>query len=129
MDSQPEHVSAEAESDRLLDQEHLLEQVDHDYDLLNELLDLFRKSCVENMREAREAIARSDAGALARAAHAVKGAAGNLSGMDAHDAAERLERVGRAGDLGEAAAGLAALEQAVEELESALERLLESGRG
>jgi protein-histidine pros-kinase len=69
--------------------------------------------CVADIQKALEA---GDAGALSRAAHALKGAIGLFSALG-YDAARRLELIGHQGDLGDAPA-------AVRLLETELARLL-----
>jgi HPt (histidine-containing phosphotransfer) domain-containing protein len=58
-----------------------------------------------------------DAGALQRAAHSLKGSAGNFDDQ-AGAAARRLEEIGRSGDLTEASSACAELEAVMARLES-----------
>jgi HPt (histidine-containing phosphotransfer) domain-containing protein len=70
----------------------------------------------------QEAFAAGEAEAVARAAHALKGASANVSGERAAAAARRLEARARAGALPDEAAH-AALSAELDELERALRAL------
>ncbi|HEX3872098.1 MAG TPA: response regulator, partial [Pirellulales bacterium] len=62
----------------VLDEEVALSRVDGDRELLNELVGIFLRESAQWIAEARQAIETSDLARLHRAAHTVRGAAGNL---------------------------------------------------
>ena len=66
--------------------------------LLAEVIDLFLADTPRILDEARRAIARHDAAALAASAHALKGSIGLFAQTGAYDAARRLESAARAGE-------------------------------
>jgi CheY-like chemotaxis protein len=79
--------------------EELLERIEGDRTLLAELVVLLRESYPTQIRSAREAVMQSDAAALERAGHALKGALGNLAAPIGSKLAFELESMGRTGDL------------------------------
>ncbi|MDO8682183.1 MAG: response regulator [Armatimonadota bacterium] len=82
-----------------LDMTAALACVDGDKELLAELAQLFLDDYPRLISAAKEAIATSDAQALQRSAHTLKGSVGNFSAKAAFDAAFNLEQIGRSGDL------------------------------
>jgi two-component system, sensor histidine kinase and response regulator len=62
---------------------------------LHELVGMFLAEVPLLLGAVREAIASTDAKALERAAHGLKGSVGNFEAAAAHAAAQRLERMGR----------------------------------
>jgi PAS domain S-box-containing protein len=118
---EPERA-ATAGDDRqpILDRADLLNRFGGDEELLRELIAIAIASFPEQLAQVRAAIARGDSEALARAAHAIKGAAGNFSTTAAFEAAQRLELMGREGEMAGAGAGLSALEAEIERLQQAL---------
>ena len=62
-------------------------------------LDLYVAKTEELMKAMQDAVDRCDAGAVARAAHALKGSAGNLGAVELVELAQRLEQGGASGDL------------------------------
>jgi PAS domain S-box-containing protein len=97
-----------------------LERVGGDLDLLGELAGMFLEGCPQQLAELRAAIDRSDAAAVQRLAHDLKGAVGALGAGPAFEAALRLETMARGGDLAEAGAACAALEEALTRLRPVL---------
>jgi len=91
--------------------------------LLQELLEMFFTECPGMVADIRRAVATSDAEALRRAAHALKGSVANFAAPRPVDAARRLEKMGIDGDLGSAGAALDDLEQALDRFRR------ETGRG
>lgn len=71
----------------------------------------------------RRAIAKKDAGGVAKAAHLLKGGLAIFGASRAVEAARRLEAMGRAGDLREAAAAFSTLEEEFVSLRKELEAL------
>jgi two-component system, sensor histidine kinase and response regulator len=99
-----------------LDRAIALERVGGDLELLQEVARLFVDDCPSCMQSIRAAIDASDAKALERAAHNLKGAVANFGAKSSVAAALRLEQIGRTGQTDGA-------EQAFRELAAALERL------
>jgi HPt (histidine-containing phosphotransfer) domain-containing protein len=104
----------------------LLELLDGDQGLARELYELFGKDAPIRAEEIRGAMDRSDSGALAAAAHALKGAAANLHAGPLANAAADLERHAIANDLIAASVAasrtFAALSNALEVMVNILEQ-------
>lgn len=108
LDSRP----GDAETvEAVLNLQEIMGRVEGDRELLKDLIAIFQEEAEAQLAHARDALARRDADALARAAHTLKGAAGQFGAASAYDTAARLEALARKGDL--AAAG-----QAVTDLET-----------
>ncbi|MBX3471439.1 MAG: response regulator [Planctomycetes bacterium] len=95
------------------DRHAALERVEGDADLLRETLDLLLQDIERLLRELRAARAAGDMHRLARAAHELKGSAGNCGAMAIAAAAGRLEEAARRGDVEGAAGELAGAEREV----------------
>jgi HPt (histidine-containing phosphotransfer) domain-containing protein len=100
----------------------LLSQVENDWDLLGELIELFLDSSPRLLAEAEAGIARSDSQTIERAAHALKGAMQNMGAIPGAQAAADLEEIGRNGDLTHAPDALSRLKQEFDDLVVALEQ-------
>jgi signal transduction histidine kinase/DNA-binding response OmpR family regulator/HPt (histidine-containing phosphotransfer) domain-containing protein len=105
-----------------VDMAALLSQVENDWDLLGELIELFLDSSPRLLAEAEAGLARHDAQTIERAAHALKGAMQNMGAVPAVQAAADLEEIGRNGDLSHAQESLARLKQEFDCLVVALEQ-------
>ncbi len=68
---------------------------DEDLSMTHEVIDLFISDAPERLRAIESAVAEQDAGALSRAAHALKGAAGNIGAVAMQEAAAALEAQAR----------------------------------
>ena len=90
-----------------------------------QLLALLRESYPGHLEQARAGLAGSDARAVERAAHALKGSVGNFGALEACDLAEELETLGREHNLAGAARIFPNLEAAVRRLDQALEAVLQ----
>ncbi|HLW79263.1 MAG TPA: ATP-binding protein, partial [Terriglobia bacterium] len=112
----PDRPDPPRRDDAVLDRAAALARVEGDGVLLGELAALFIEDCPRILAAIRDAIARQDADALSRAAHALKGSAANFSASRAVDDALRLETMGRRGDLEGA-------QEACDALEATLDRL------
>jgi PAS domain S-box-containing protein len=117
---------AEAPAGPVFDRDYVLARVEGDEALLRELVGLFLEQTPRLLAEIRSAIDGRDAKALERAAHALKGSAGNFGAKSACDAALRLEMLGRGGDFGEAGAAYGELNAEMERLQAALAALRSS---
>ena len=112
----------------LIDFAALLSQVENDWDLLGELIELFLESSPKLIAEAEAGLARSDSQTIERAAHALKGAMQNMGAVPAVQAAADLEQIGRGGDLTHAQESLIKLKQEFDQLVVALEMQSIGGR-
>ncbi len=108
------------EGNAALDPAAALARVEGDSGLLAELAALFVEDCPRMLSSIREALAREDSEALARAAHAVTGSVENFGARKAGQAALELEMTGRGGHLTHAAEAVARLEEALEQLTQVL---------
>jgi CheY-like chemotaxis protein len=97
-----------------------LERVGGDRLLLGELAALFLQTSPQLLADLQTALARRDADAMARAAHRLKGSAGNFSAPGVSEAAATLEKLARNTDLDQAPAVLATLEHELSRLHAAL---------
>jgi len=93
--------------------------------LLRDVAGVFLETCPTWQAELRAATQAQDATRLKNTAHTVKGAVSHFGATQAYDAAHDLEQLGKSGQLQDAAAACAALEQALERLQSALRKLCE----
>ncbi len=116
-------VAAADQADGVIDHAALLAGVDGNRRFLRELVRIFLADCPQALSEIKEAIRRSDAGSLGRAAHTLKGSVGNFAARNAFAAAERLEIMGRDGDLHNAGEACATLESELVLLSEELRRL------
>ncbi len=110
-----------------LDRKAILERVDGDRALLAELVDLFVADSSDLVLALQAAVDAADSVALERAAHTLKGSAGNFGPSRLAELALELELLGRTDDLGPAAAVLAELENELGWFQSALVALRERG--
>jgi len=94
-----------------LDPKTVLKHFGGDAGLLHRLADIFRDDCPRMLTEIRKALKAGNAEAVARAAHALKGAAANFGVGDVVGTAKRLEAAGREGDLRQAKAVYTELEK------------------
>ena len=81
----------------------LLALMEGDRDLLLELIDVFFEDAPQRVEAVRRALAARDAEALYRAAHALKGSAGNFGAPNVVGRANRVEALARENDLDAAA--------------------------
>jgi len=98
-----------------------LSHVEGDTELFRRVIELFLEDAPAMLSEVREAVASRDPAALARSAHALKGAVGHLEARQAVETANRLELIGLSGSVDEAESPLAELEQGINRLRDALE--------
>ena len=110
----------------VFDRTTVLARLEGDVPLLDEIAALFVAESPRLVERVRDALARGDAQATARAVHALKGALGSIAAPDALAAAARLEAAARAGDLDGTTANLAELEGKLERLRVALRAPLHS---
>ena len=114
-----------SEGRAIFDPSQMLQNIGGDQDLLLQLVDLFLERQADMMSQIRQALSLGDAVTVERAAHTLKGTAGNLCAPEVVLAAGRLEAVGRLGTLHDAPAVYAHLEMEM----LRLLRVLEEYRG
>ena len=117
-------VSATKSAEPALDRKALLARVGNDRQLLARLVTAFNESYPGMLQSLRASLAFSDAIGLSRTAHTLKGSLGNLGAMQALQIVNRLEQLGREEKWQEAANVLASLEQAIQQFQVELTRLL-----
>jgi len=110
----------------VFDMPKALEVVNGDRELFKEIATLFLENLPDNIAQIRGAIAKSDADALDRAAHSLKGSVGNFGAKRAFEAAHRLELMGKEARLTEAEGALSELETELKDLETAVKGALSS---
>ncbi len=107
---------------RVFDASAMLANIGGDAELFDQLIRLFLDRHRAMMKEIESAIGQADAAALERAAHSLKGTAGNLCAPDVVLLASQLEASGRLGTLTEAPSLLVRLDRTVNELVAVLSR-------
>jgi CheY-like chemotaxis protein len=110
---------------RVFDASAMLANIGGDVELFDQLIRLFLERHSVMMKEIESAIGEADAVALERAAHSLKGTAGNLCAPDVVLLASQLEASGRLGTLTEAPNLLVRLDRTVQELIAVLSRQID----
>jgi len=116
----PAPAPAEKAPAEVLDEALLMSRVDHDLQLLRDLVDLYLGDYPRLVDEIRAALQNKDGRALQRGAHSLKGCTSNLAAKLASEAALKLEGLAYAGDWAEAANALESLERELKRLQPAL---------
>ena len=80
------------------DPRELLARVEHDRDLLNELLIIFKEEFPRQLQALHDAVDSGDGKLVAASAHFLKGMLSNLAAHQAAASAGRLEALGRSGE-------------------------------
>ena len=111
--------------DEILDRKELLQRIDHDFELLQELIELFLEDCPSQMAETHDSLQAQDSGGVQKAAHTLKGAVGNFCAQAAFDAAFVLEVSGANGDLSNGSEQFKRLQFEMDQVVSALGQLQE----
>jgi len=123
--AQSTHVSEstpKCEAD-VIDEAILLAGIDGNQELLREIVRLFLADYPQRLAEIKQAISHGDAEAVARAAHTLKGSAGNFAAQKAFAAAQSMESVGKSGDLSPAQQAFLTLESELALLGARLRKL------
>lgn len=102
------------------DLEKALNNMDEDRELFQILVAVFVEESAGHMEEIREGIQRTDAGAVERAAHTLKGTAGNFAAQRTIELASHLEVLGRERRFRELPKAFAQLEEELDLLREAL---------
>jgi len=104
------------------DLERALEYMDGDRELFRALVEAFIEEASCQMMEIWDGLQRADAGAVTRAAHNIKGSAGNFAAPRTVELAYRVEVLAREGRLEELPVAVGDLAQALDSLTKALRR-------
>ncbi len=94
----------------------VLEELGDDVEFLKELSELFIDGLPEQMDDIKKAISINDNVLLNKAAHKLKGGAGNFGKNAVYETAFRLETIGKEGNMDEAMEVYSVLEKEVEQL-------------
>src|SRR6185436_2225656 len=94
----------------VFDEKELLDRIDNDWEFLGETVQMLNSDGPALMDEIRRAADASDAAALGRAAHTLKGMIANFCSPQTHQCAFEVEKMGRSGDLSSAQESVKALE-------------------
>ena len=125
-DERPTEQNRHEGTDMILDEAELMEEVDHDKDLLRRMVEIFNRDADQRLPKLKEAIASGNAEVVKQEAHALKGGIGTFFADTAFKTAYTLENMGESGDLSEAAATLAAMEGELQRLRQKLDELIAS---
>lgn len=128
-DSQPATVATHnaAESgDIIWDRAALLQRVMADHDLAREVIEAFLGNIDQQVTILNDYAEAGDCPAVARQAHAIKGAAANMSGLALRAAALQIEQSAKRDDLASIRQSLAELETQVERLQQVLQAYLQA---
>jgi PAS domain S-box-containing protein len=123
--SDPQATSTENGRDvpAVFDFDMALENACYDAELLREMAQLWLTDGPRRLEELRQGVLRSDAQAIERSAHALRGSLSTLGALSATIAAERVETLAAEGDLSEILDASRALEHEIERLHPELEHL------
>jgi CheY-like chemotaxis protein/HPt (histidine-containing phosphotransfer) domain-containing protein len=99
---------------------HLAKITQANFELQQELLELFIQQAETNLQKAQAALKFGDIQALCHNAHQLKGASANVAVIGMPELAAELERQAQANHLGEAIALIGELHQKLEHLKSAM---------
>jgi two-component system sensor histidine kinase/response regulator len=120
----PSEESLNLSSPKTFDLAMAMETVLENEDLFQEIAGIFLDNVPDYMAKIQEAVAQQDASALERAAHSLKGSAGNFGAGKVSEAALHLERLGKNQTMETAAQELSNLEAALDELVTEMEFVL-----
>ncbi len=105
-----------------MDLTQLAENLGFELDEFIEVAELFVETSLEDLAMLRRAIAGGDADQVSKAAHSIKGAAGNLGFMDIYETAQRIDQRARKQVLDGAEEGVASIAAKLEQVQRAIER-------
>ena len=124
----PEPTSRASQPNAFISYPDLLRRCMGQASFVAEVLAIFETDLPERLSQIEQALTRSDAAAVARAAHTVKGAASNVAAEAVRAAASRLESQASAGQLADAVRMVAELRAAIEGTLTESRRLREKQR-
>lgn len=99
LDISPDTSQQSMPEDQVLDQNTALQRMGGDTELLKTVVDMFLDRIPDLMKELETTVETKDAPALEKAAHTIKGLAGNFEAAEAFSAAFTLECMGRDKEL------------------------------
>ncbi|MGB9488207.1 MAG: response regulator, partial [Terriglobia bacterium] len=111
------HVGDDGEH---VDRGALMERLGGDSQLLSELIEIYLSESPSLLAAAQRALQEKNGQDLARAAHTIKGSAGNFVARATLETAERLEAFAEQGDFSRAQEAMGALEREMARLDRAL---------
>lgn len=100
------------------DRQFALEQAADDEELLQELIEIFKKSCSDDYKSMQISIDEKDHTKACAAAHSIKGAAASLGIIGIRDIASEIELDSRAGSLAAAQNRIAELNELLQQLQN-----------
>jgi HPt (histidine-containing phosphotransfer) domain-containing protein len=100
-----------------------LDRLGGDSQLLSELIEIYLSESPSLLAAAQRALQEKNGQDLARAAHTIKGSAGNFVARATLETAERLEAFAQQGDFSGAQEAMSALEREMKRLDRALNAL------
>ena len=112
----------------VFDKEELLEEIDDDWEFLEESVAMLKEDAPALVANIRAGVDNDDADVVWQNAHTVKSMVGNFAAGLSFEAAYGIESRGRANDLADIGADVDNLETEIGRLTSALEGLLASAR-
>lgn len=98
------------------DRKFALEQVAGEVELLDELIDVLKKSCAADLRLIKKGIAENDPAKIYSAAHSMKGASASLGIQGIVEIARDIEKESSGGTVAEAKVRLSELEYLLKQL-------------
>jgi PAS domain S-box-containing protein len=116
-------IESEESAKKCLDAAALIGRFTGNRKLLASIVKTFREDCPQMMGRIREALKKHDAGAVADAAHALKGSVGNFGATAAFETAREIEKGARQGTLDGTWDKYATLEDNIAQLLPALQEL------
>lgn len=99
------------------DRSFALEQAADDTELLRELIEIFKESCVADFTEITQGIRSQDAEAVCAAAHSIKGAAASLGIESIRDVSSAIEIDSRENSLAVAESRVGELDELLQLLQ------------
>jgi two-component system, sensor histidine kinase and response regulator len=110
----------------IIDKEELLEEIDGDWEFLEESVDMLNEDAPELLSEIKKGMDTNNSETIWQSAHALKSMVGNFAAKRAFDAAYQVESIGRSGDVSKINDAVAHLESEIDLLKSALLELIKN---
>ena len=120
----PPEISVGRSAPPVIDADELLDRVSGDNDLIEILTNAFREDGPRHISAYATAVRDGDLVAAKRAAHTIKGCAGNLAGVRLRDLAKEMEQAAQDGQLLVAQTGAIRIEHEINALIDELQNLL-----
>lgn len=110
----------------IINKEELLEEIDGDWEFLEESVDMLTEDAPALLSEIKEGLDTNNTETIWQSAHALKSMVGNFAAERAFDAAYQVESLGKNGDCSEMTDAVSHLETELELLKSALTELIKN---